>query len=74
MGTYRELIYIEGGPQWHTYCSGRADIVLLQPVDSTVLYPNEKEGGQEYIRTTRTWVSPIYGTIHTIFQHQRPVT
>lgn len=68
MRGWYEPIRIEGGPAWTHDCTGRGDMALLKPVDSVVLYPNG-EGGQEYIRTTRTWISPIRGEIHTVFQH-----
>lgn len=68
---YRENIYIEGGV-WINDCSGRGDHTLLRKVDSIRLYPGDGHG-YEYVRTTRTWVSPLYGTIHTIFRQYRQV-
>ena len=64
---YSENVYIEGGP-WELDCQGRADTVLLKPVDEITLYPGD---GRKhcYHRTDCTWRSPVYGTIHTIFEH-----
>jgi len=69
---YRELVYIEGGPTWGSGCSGCADFVLVRSVDHLDMYPGNMAGCHRYVRTTRTWVSPLYGTIHTIFTHIGP--
>jgi hypothetical protein len=70
---YREPIYVEGGPAWKNDCNGRADIGLMKPVDSVILYP-DYGGPCEYVRTTRTWKSPLYGEIHTVFRFKRRVS
>lgn len=67
---YREYIYIEGGPKWKNDCSGRADIALMMPMASIFLYP-DGQGPCEYVRTTCTWKSPVYGTTHTVFHFVR---
>jgi len=72
MPAYREDIYIEGGV-WINDCSGRADHALVRMVDSIHLFPGDGHG-YEYVRTTRTWVSPVYGTIHTIFRQGRQIS
>jgi hypothetical protein len=64
-----EHITFEGGPGWTNDCSGRADFALIKPVDKTTVYSNRNESAQEYFRTTEGWVSPVYGTIHTVFKH-----
>jgi len=69
MVEWQEHIYIEGGPEWVNDCSGRADFALRNPVDHVDMYPAPMAGQHRYARTTRTWVSPIYGTIHTVFEH-----
>lgn len=69
---WHESIYIEGGPQWENDCSGRGDFELIQPNDVIFLYPSPNSGPHTYIRTTRTWISPIFGTIHTVFEHVGP--
>jgi len=66
---WNEHIYIEGGPEWINDCTGRGDIGLMRPVDHVDLYPGGGAGCHRYVRTTRGWVSPIYGTVHTIFEH-----
>ena len=68
---YREPIYLEGGPWENSYWreNGRADFVLLRPIDKVILYPGEYSC--EYERTDRIWWSPIFHESHTIFQFTR---
>lgn len=61
---YEEPIVIRGGP-WKNDCTGRADIQLLKPVKRIQLYTGS--GRYWYERTDQKWVSPVYGTVHTIF-------
>ena len=67
---WNEHVKLEGGPKWNNEYSGRADYALVRPVDSVDMFPNRKDGVQTYVRTTRAWLSPLYGTIHTIFTHE----
>jgi len=70
---WNEHIYIEGGPEWVNGCTGRGDLILLRAANYIDLYPNSGTGCQRYIRTTRTWISSLYGTVHTVFEHLGPV-
>ena len=70
---WRELIYVEGGPEWVNDCTGRGDLALRMAVDHVDLWPGNMAGCHRYVRTTRTWVSPLYGTIHTVFEHSGQV-
>lgn len=62
-----EHIIIEGGPEWTNEWTGRADLVLVRPVDTVTYYP--ARGAHQYSRTNRGWVSPLYGTVHTVFEY-----
>lgn len=66
-----EYIIVEGGPDWGRDCNGRADFALTCPKDAVTMYPGNC-GAQKYRRTNRGWVSPLYGTIHTVFEHVGP--
>ena len=67
---WKEYIKLEGGPKWNNDWSGRGDYALVQPVDSVTMFPSAQGGPQTYVRTNRAWLSPLYGTIHTIFEHE----
>lgn len=73
-----EYIVMQGGPDWRwrsltagSHGNGRADFALTCPKDEVTMYPGN-ESAQLYRRTTRGWVSPLYGTIHTVFEHVGP--
>lgn len=66
MSWYERIIF-KGGPLWAGDYIGAADLALIQPVDTVTAYPNG-DYCCEYVRTNQGWVSPLYGTVHTIFE------